>query len=351
MNDPYFKKQTYLKRADLIRYNDDQLTTYIIPIKLDSLLDGNIEQNLLLKHRDNLRIYNIDVIFKPETVSIKGKVKTGGEFKLQTNMKLHDLILRAGGFTKDAYQCTATVYRVNPYSISDDTLAIAHRISLNPDSLNNFNKKDDFILQDKDLVIIREHPDFQYQRNITISGEVKFPGTYSLLKKRETLREIITRAGGLKKESFIAGMQFNRFDKKMVGDYEKNFEENSFFDIELKAGDKIFIPKHPGFVTVKGVVNNPGMVKFHEGWSLDNYIEAAGGIQINTEDWQIIVYYPSGNAKEDGIIFSPEVYEGSRIVVHQKIDKEEPADWTSVFKNWASIAASLATVIYIIDKN
>ena len=41
------------------------------------------------------------------------------------------------------------------------------------------------------------NPNYQKIRTITLSGEVKFPGVYSLISKDETVAEVIKRAGGL----------------------------------------------------------------------------------------------------------------------------------------------------------
>ena len=80
-----------------------------------------------------------------------------------------------------------------------------------------------------------------------------------------------------------------------------------------------------------------------------DYIDSAGGYHTNADKSNIIVYYPGGEAKKDGWIFSPKISEGSRIVIGAK-EKQEDIDWTEIIKETASIAASVVTIMYIISK-
>jgi len=350
LDDPYFWQDTYQKRADLIRYNEDQLTTRIIPIHLEELVKGNNQKDIQLHHRDNLKVYDIDVIFTPETVKISGEVNSPGEFNLNTNMGIHDLILRAGGFKKNAYVYEVVVFRIDPFNVSEKQLSTIHKVTMKPDLLlENFDLKNDFQLEDRDLVVVREHPEFEYQRNVTISGKVLFPGIYSLSHKHETIRDVISRAGGLKQEAFIDGIQFTRLGKNITGDFNKILYGASRYDIPLLDGDQLFIPEKPGVIVIEGLVNNPGLIKYQKGWSLADYIDSAGGYHTNADKSNIIVYYPGGEAKKDGWIFSPKISEGSRIVIGAK-EKQEDIDWTEIIKETASIAASVVTIMYIISK-
>ena len=86
-------------------------------------------------------------------------VKTPGRFNLDTNMKIHDLILRAGGFTKSAYLYEIEIHRIDPLNITTDTLSVVHKLSITPEFLATFNTPEDFKLQNRDLVIVRQHPD------------------------------------------------------------------------------------------------------------------------------------------------------------------------------------------------
>ena len=81
-------------------------------------------------------------------------------------MGIHDLILQAGGFTKEAFKYEIEVYRVDPYAVTPDTLAAVFRVTVDPEMLEGFTTENDFPLRDRDLVLVRRHPDFQYQQNV-----------------------------------------------------------------------------------------------------------------------------------------------------------------------------------------
>ncbi|MFA7124332.1 MAG: SLBB domain-containing protein, partial [Candidatus Delongbacteria bacterium] len=186
LEDEVFRKQTYLERADLIRFNDDGITTRIIPVNLNKILAGDKAEDMVLENKDHLKIYDINVTVFPKTVSIKGLVRKPGQFDMSVNMGVEDLILQAGGFEKEAYQYEAEVFRVDPYNITPDKLVSVHKVKVTRENFKaGTPDKNKFILQDRDLVVVRQHPDFQYQRNVELKGEVKFPGTYSLQKEKE----------------------------------------------------------------------------------------------------------------------------------------------------------------------
>jgi len=347
--DHNFKKTTYLIRADLVRYNDDELTTRTIPLDLEKLLAGDTSLNLQLKHRDKLLIYSTDVLFIQPKVTISGAVKNPGTLNLPSNMTLHDLILRAGGFNRNAYLYSVDVYRVDPYHIKPDSLAIFQTVTIDPKMLNSFQTADDFKLQDLDFVVVREHPDFQYMTSVTITGEVKFPGTYVLLHKNETFKEIVQRAGGLKDDCFIDGITLRRQGQRVGADFKNMLNSwGSSNDLAMMDGDIISIPVKPNTVRVQGFVNRPCLVQYREDWSLNDYIEAAGGVKVDEtmDHTGTMVTYVSGISKTDGWFFSPEVKDGSTITLNAvKIEKLKPLE---TLKEWAAIAGSTATMIVAI---
>src|SRR5439155_5464321 len=65
-------------------------------------------------------------------------------------------------------------------------------------------------LEPFDNILILRQPDFELQRTVTISGEVRFPGTYALKSKDEHLADLIDRAGGLMPQACSAGVRFIR---------------------------------------------------------------------------------------------------------------------------------------------
>jgi protein involved in polysaccharide export with SLBB domain len=116
----------------------------------------------------------------------------------------------------------------------------------------------------------------------------------------------------------------------------------------LAHGDSIHVPDHPGVIQVMGEVYNPGYVQYDRGRGLNNYIEAAGGFTLEARKKYITIIYPNGDVRVKDSFIPPRIKEGSLIIVHQEEEKL-PFDVTAFLTNSASIAASLATIFYIIN--
>ena len=343
------RKQTLLSRADIVRLNNDGLTTKIIPISLEKALNGDKGHDILLKDSDHLRIYDMNVIYEQSEVNISGFIKEEGTYNLSTNMTVEDLILSAKGFKEGAYKLKAEVFRK---SKQDGMISKVYEIELTNNIFSsNKNTKTPFYLFDKDHIVIRRDPDKTPLKTAYLSGAVKFPGIYSLVKHNETLRSLIDRAGGLTEEAFMDGIVFERDSTYIYSDFAKAIKGNKRNDIILKHGDKISIPTHPSTVSVEGFVYTPGLLSYRNDWGLDDYIEAAGGIrqELEYEVGQVVVYYPGGNAKTDGWFFSPSVKEGSRIVINKTKSDDRVGLFRSEIKDWLTIIGSTVTIIYLLS--
>jgi protein involved in polysaccharide export with SLBB domain len=348
--DEWRRSRTYLLRAELTRYNEDGVTTRIINLNLEKILNGDKNEDIFLQDGDQLRIFDLYMIYSEGKVTISGYVKNEGEYKLSTNMTVEDLILKANGFREGAYEYKAVIFRMNTSENNSDSLSQVYEIQLPKDYLKTEQiLKSNFILKDNDHVVIRKNPFFRDLRKVTISGQVMFPGVYTLVSKDETLKDVIDRAGGLTSEAFIEGTVFMRDTLKLVSDFKKATEKNSLNGIILKDGDDIHVPTHPGTVMVEGYVYTKGLIKFRSDWDLDDYIEAAGGkvVELDFKSGDAVVYYPGGNAEVDnGWFFSPGVKEGSTIVV-PKIKKEAFKEWRTEIGGWLGVITTSLTLVLL----
>jgi len=350
LEDKKQRDRTYMKRADLVRYNEDGLTTSIIPINLEKIVDGDKTEDIYLEDRDQLRIYGIGVIFEEPKVKITGYVKYEGEYPLSEKMTVEDLILKAHGFKTGAYKFKAVVFRLKKNRFETDSLSQVFDVGIDYDFLETGKiSEKKFFLQPDDHVVIRKNPDFDHIRKVTISGEVKFPGVYSLTYRDENLKDIIERAGGLTHEAFLEGIVFQRDSIRIVTDFKKATSSSSQ-SIIMKDLDDVHVPKHPGIVFVEGFVYTPQKIAYRKDWSLSDYVEAAGG-PIKSKDHKVgetVVYYPGGNARVDGWFFSPDVKEGSRIVV-ESVEKEPDSRWRDEIRSWLGIITSTITVLLLVQ--
>ena len=61
-------------------------------------------------------------------------------------------------------------------------------------------------LKHMDRVYVRTNPDFELQQTVQVSGEMQFPGSYTILNSNETLQSIIERTG-VNREAYSKGSQ------------------------------------------------------------------------------------------------------------------------------------------------
>jgi len=367
--DPEFRKSTYLGRADLVRLNSDMMTKRIIPFNLQRLLEDST-YNVPILPRDEVIVYGIGVTeVTDKYVTINGHVKSPGKYPLRSNMTLNDLVLLAGGFTEDASVLQAEVSRIRPEGLQGDSLSVilhpkltrdfAHEVSSEP--LNELSKGDparngDFYLQYMDQVLIRPNPDFKPQQNVTVEGEMLYPGTYAIQHKGERLSEILSRAGGPTKIAYLGGAQFYRGGKRLIIDFKEAYEkkdENQ--DIMMLPGDRVTIPPRPRTVFVTGEVNNPGLQVFIDGLSVSDYIDRAGG-RTDSAQYALLTL-PTGETQKVSFGWfsrDPSVLEGSTIVVTKKPAEPPPErkefDLGATIKDSFALVASAATIIYLISQ-
>src|SRR5713226_6302435 len=65
-------------------------------------------------------------------------------------------------------------------------------------------------LQPYDNVLIERQADFDFQRTVIVTGEVRHPGNYSLRTKSDRLADLLGRAGGLTAQAYPEGIRFVR---------------------------------------------------------------------------------------------------------------------------------------------
>lgn len=340
-----------LERAEIIRTFEDQRHEQIA-VELDKVLAGDERRDLLMQPRDVVRIHSIWQLQDRETVVVHGAVRSGGTYELRDNMTLRDLLLQAGGLLESAYTDAVEISRVRPGLDAKVETAEIFRVPLGKDYL--VGEGPDLRLEPWDNVFVREIPNWELQRNVTVRGEVRFPGVYTLTSPTETLVEVLDRAGGLKETAYPEGFSLVR-ERDRIGRVALNLEKalkdrDSNDNVILFDGDSLFIPEEPKTVTVRGAVGWPTSLVYENGKSIGDYVARAGGTTDQADRKQIRIVYSTGAAaRVKKLWFDPDVRPGSTIYVPPK---EEGAgiEWGDVFRDSASILASMATVFLVVDR-
>jgi protein involved in polysaccharide export with SLBB domain len=211
-------------------------------------------------------------------------------------------------------------------------------------------------------VLILQQPDWELQRNVTIGGEVRFPGTYAVTRKNERLSDLVRRAGGLTSEAYAGGTVFTR-QRNAVGriglDVPAILRNRRHVDnLLLQDGDSVFVPRFNAVVTVRGAVNSPLTVSFAPGQDLSYYVRAAGGPAGNADVGRAYVTQANGKVESvqrrrllpDGI---PRPRAGSTVTVPARaggVGALAVASQVSSILS-AAIPALLALVAYLAGRN
>ena len=326
-------------------------------------LDGQGFADEPLQPGDEIRIYPIDVeVIRDRFVQISGAVKEPGEYPYRDNLTLKDLILQAEGFEEGASLRAVEVTR-RPEDDAPQTRAATLEVPLagaNADVPVNFAVSDtsaalaaarNFELQHRDRVFVRMDPSFQPQETVTLRGEVRFPGEYTLLEDNETLSDVIQRAGGVRATAYPKGGRLFRDDEQVIVEMGRAIQGNPESDVILQADDEIFIPSQPNTVAVRGNVANEGLIKFQSGQRVSYYLDRAGGALDNTEN--IFLTQASGatyKVKTGWFRVTPKVDDGAIIRVTAEPpppEGQEGPDVGAIVRDVTGILSSALTVIVL----
>ncbi len=369
-------ENVYYERANLFRRYAD-LRAEVIPINLNDVLDGRLD--IELKDYDSLHVYGIDEVKRKKYVYIEGEVKKAGQFPLYDNMKVSDLIFLAGGLNKLAYNLNAEL-------VHTDSTGKVHLASVD---LTN-SKSGQVFLQEDDLLFVRKKPDWFLHRMVTIEGEVKFPGRYTLKERNETLFDLIERTGGFTESAFPKGIIFRRTSiadalkrqnldeiiansqplkedslgnvrkiemisysaenmNRIIIDMDKILStKGAKGDVVLQNGDYIFIPEIPSGISVMGAVGANGTIKYISGKKVKYYIERAGNFTSQADKKGTRLIKADGRAFSKGGILGKTVDIGDAIVVPTYIKKDR--DWLGTISTGVTIIGGLLTSAFIIAR-
>ncbi|THG67528.1 capsule biosynthesis protein, partial [Bacteroides faecichinchillae] len=373
----------FLNRSVLYRQRED-LTTEVMPIDIKSIMDGTVP-NIALMKNDILYIPSIHDLEDRGNITIHGEVAKPDSYPYADNMTLEDLIIQAGGLREAASTVRVDVTRriKNPRSIvQNDTIGQMYTFSLKDGFV--VDGQPGFVLQPYDEVYVRRSPGYQAQQNVTIEGEILFGGNYAMTNKEERLSDLIRKAGGATNYAYLRGSKLTRVanasEKKRMGDVIRLMRrqlgesmidslgiqvEDSFtvgidlekaisnprstFDLVLREGDVISIPKNTNTVTINGAVMVPNTVSYLEGKDLDYYLNQSGGYSDNAKKSKKFIVYMNGQVTKVKGSGKKQIEPGCEIIVPSKSKKRtnvgEILGYATSFSSLGMMIASVANLI------
>ena len=318
---------SYLERADLMRFDFEKEIYVNIPVNLIKVLAGDKSENRLLQDKDSLQIYLLkEIVFiPPHEVSIYGAVQRPGTYPRFSEMRLTDLLLVSGG--------------VVPGSVEQIEIAKARSegqikvITADLDLLHKGDESQNVALEDGDVVMIRKKSEFyDSPRWVTVSGEVKYPGTYALYGKEDKISDVIERAGGLTRYAHPKGTVLTRKREHFPSDEQRrdvvitNKIINALNELEYnrqlarnewllqKEFGKAERPRLPGagtpVVATSGTPSEAAAIGMAPGVA-QAAGEVAGGIIETFES-------PPGVISSSRKLGEPELLQGERVIISLK---------------------------------
>ena len=349
-----FKSRILNSRVDVKRFNVESGLFSTISFNLNNVIK-NVEDSFFLLPKDEVIFYSKDVFsdINP-TVQILGYVKNPGEYNLEENMSVENLILNAGGFDDFADTKTVILNRINfnnPLKSSD-----RYSININQDFLNGEDSllnENSTYLENFDVVQVYKMLGEYELNSVTVSGEVNRPGPITLEYKNASFSTIIDYAGGLKSTAYLPSSFIKRDGKNLFVNLATatNSLKKSNINI-IQDGDEIFISSTDGVVEITGAVQNESSFIWEKGKKAKYYLKNSGG-KLSKRGGKASVIFVSGSSKRIGFLRNPKVHPDSKIFVSFKPEKERVEGmfferFTTIF---GLLTGALTTVVLIKNIN
>lgn len=379
-------------------------------------------QDLMLSPRDRVMVFDfqagrrllIDPLLEElrrqssldqptRVVSINGRVKAAGDYPLEPEMRISDLLRAGGSLDPAAFTGAAELLRFNRI----DTERQSELLQIDLAAVVRGDAAADVLLQPYDVLTIKELPEWSARESVILRGEVRFPGSYPI-RRGETLRSVLERAGGL------TGLAFNRgavFTRQEIREHEVqqareltdrlrrdlaataiqmsqasqlgNANQSSLTamslleqlqdarpigrlvidldtvisrpmgsrdDVILRDGDELLIPKIKQEVTVIGEVQNSTAHLHRSGLTRDDYVALSGGATNRADLKRVYVVRADGSvvAGRGGWLrdaANVSIQPGDTIVVPLDVERLPPLPlWQAVTGILYNAAVAIAAI-------
>ena len=285
-------------------------------------------------------------------IQIDGEVSKPKFLDYSKNLTVSKAILLAGGLKDGANTNRIEIARrIKKDNFKLDQTVEIIDIKIHPNLLES-QLDNSFILEPNDRIFVRKMSQYENQKQVSITGEVPYPGLYTLEDKKERISELIERAGGLRTQADLDGSKFTRGGKNIGIDINAILKDKSNNNnVLLQSGDVLDIPRKSNIVTISGQVYNPIIIPFEDNKSLQYYLDLAGGPNDSAFVKKTYVKYANGRYDRTktflGLKLYPKVLPGSEIIVpvERKV-RLTPAERIAMFASITSVAAVLASILF-----
>ncbi len=372
------------QKVKIISFDQQSKTTQV------NLIDFEQNPEYLLKAFDTIYLFDVFETTPVPKAYISGEVIHPGSYEVSNGMTLSEFINSAGGLSNKAYpqECEIIRYHLENGERKKQILNV---------KMENAAVCEIYAY---DEINIKKVPFWNERKTVFLSGEVKFPGTYTV-GNGEKLSSVIQRAGGYTNEAFLYGAYFSRvkiakMQKESLRKELSNLKEQVILiglqsagsksmnpisisegimaveslikeaertepkgritinlhddlhtleacasNLTLQDGDKLHIPSFNDTVVINGEVMNPAAMAYY-GDSIHDYISRSGGLTHIADTEHIYVLHANGEAHKASVgsyLFSSNkviIKKGDVIIVPKKL----------MFERGIDIMGNIADIFY-----
>jgi len=310
--------------AQVIRRLPKTLENKAITFNLGkAVLHGSIEDNIQLEPGDQIALFTtqqlpVPVAKRAQLVTLYGEVMAPGRYQVKPGESLNDLIDRAGGLTKNAYEYGTIFTRESTRQQQQENLNKSIRIMQNAISSQTATAL----------------------QNVTDSEKAS-----TFRAQLEGQKVLLERLQGLKPTGRVA--------------LDLDPDKPSFPSITLEDGDVISVPVQPSFVGVFGEVYTENSMIYKPELSADDYLKKAGpsrdadldntllvradGTILNfaSRGWLSSIGLSNYKIKPGDTLFVPSILD-RRTVMSMFVQGAK--DWTTILYQFAIGAAAFKTL-------
>ena len=234
----------------------------------DFILRADQRDNIRLQDQDVIRVADYDT-----RVELTGQVRRPAIFEVLPGETLKTVMSFAGGFADDAYRASITLRR--------NTTRERRIVTITEEQIAQF------VPQRGDKYFVGKILE-RYENRVQVAGAVMRPGDYALEPGLETVRQLVTRAEGLRKDAFpnraILIRERTDMDRENLSFDVGKLMRGEVADNPLMRQDSLTVLsirdlREEYYVIIEGAVNNPDTIAFVNNMSVADLVALAGGFQ------------------------------------------------------------------------
>ena len=234
----------------------------------DYLLNGKTGDDIRLEDGDVITVDTYNCL-----VNVEGKVKRPMFYEMKQTETVADLLKYAGGFTRDAYRGDVRIERMGERERQIFTL--------------DDRQQKDFAVRDGDIMTVDSIRD-TYENLVEVKGALFRPGKFQYGGEIKTVKDLISKAGGLTPDAFVNRALLNRRLPDMTMENlsvdVKGIMAGTTADIQLRPNDILFVPsindvEETKLLMIYGEVAFPGKYRYAANTTIEDLILLAGGLK------------------------------------------------------------------------